>query len=239
MNTSQRFVLDDKRNVIDAFNPGRPLPYCFFEEPETEIQLRQSNFLVSLEDLVDNLIERRERHSICWTLLWLVRATCLHKLDPFVSIEKRFAGVLKREQIGLQAFTSLSLFTNDVERLLCDLYGDTPEVDPVVDAVYATVEELISYAHPDLWQEHQDAQNWDYIWGIGLPEGYGISGSDHGRGIQGVNNLRLRARKVIAEPSSFGKYTQIFATHIVNSIRMEEPPQLDLDGVFSLDSDSH
>jgi hypothetical protein len=187
--------------------------------------------VVRLGKLVDDLIElepetvgRPERHSIWLALYSLIQATHLHTVDPTVALERRFAGDLERKKIGVHAFTSLALFTDDVERLLRDLYGDIPEVDPVVRAVSVIAQELLRFAQPDLWQEHQDAVAWDYIHGIGLPEGYGISGSEHGRGIQGANNLRIRARRVIAEPSSFSKYTVEFTTkHIVASIRMENP----------------
>jgi hypothetical protein len=233
MNTIPRFVLDDKCNVIDVLNLDAPKGYSHPEDPKTQIHLRERILGVRLGDLVDNLIEhlpeekfcpsRPERFSIWWSLLVLIRASPLHKLDPAVSLDKRFAGELNQKREGLQAFTSLSLFTNDTERLLRDLYGDTSEVNLVADAVYVLVREILRYAHADLWQEHRDAQNWDYIWGVGLPERCGISGSDHGRAIQGADNLRSRARKVIETPSSFGKYTVEFATkHIVNSIRMEK-----------------
>ena len=139
-------------------------------------------------------------------------------------MKRRFKGNLRRKKIGLQDFTSIALFTDDVERLLRDLYGDISKVNLIVNAVLVIAEEMLRYARPDLWQEHQDAGAWDLMFGIGLPEGYGISGSYHGRGILSANNLRLRARKVIADPSFFSKYTVEFATkHIVTSIRMDDP----------------
>ena len=77
----------------------------------------------------------------------------------------------------IQDFTSLSLFRDDVERLLRDLYGDVESeaLDRVLRAVFRIVQELTKYVRPDLWKEHSDAEDLDYILGIGVPEGYGIS----------------------------------------------------------------
>jgi hypothetical protein len=86
--------------------------------------------LVRLGDLVDNLIGNRpqERHNLWWKIFVAIRSSKLNAIDPMVSIQNRFYGNLKRREDGLQAFTSLSLFRDDVERLLRDIYGDVRAV---------------------------------------------------------------------------------------------------------------
>src|SRR5215831_5544323 len=163
MHGISRFVLDDKRNVIDVLNPTGRKSYCHEGAPETQIDLRDRILLVRLGDIVDDLIERQPesvdrfgikyrphhpaRHSI-WTALYsLIRATHLFALDPAVALDKRFSGELNRKKVGLQSFTSLALFTDDVERLLRDLYGDVEGLDKIVRAVLVLAEELARYAN--------------------------------------------------------------------------------------------
>ena len=245
MNTIERFVLDDRRYVIDILNPTRRKGYCHEESSETQMHLRERILIVRLADLVHDLVNSprgekdrsfdREGHSIWFALFRLIGATHLNALDPALSVQNRFDGKLKRQKEGLQAWTSLSLFTDDVERLLRDLYGDIdPEaLDPVLRAAFVIVQEFTRYVRPDLWQEHDDAESLDYIWGIGREPGYGISGSQHSRGLAAANNLRLRARHVIEAPSTFSKYTVEFATkHVGNFIRMEKCVEADNDLPF-------
>jgi hypothetical protein len=72
----------------------------------------------------------------------------------------------------------------------------------------------------DLWQEHNDAENIDYVNGIGLFEGCGISGSDHCRANRAAYDLALRAGAVRADLSRFSKYTVRFVK------ALEETPRL-------------
>jgi hypothetical protein len=133
-------------------------------------------------------------------------------LDPALSVQHKFGGKLKREKIGMRDFTSLSLFVDDVECLLRDIYGesDNEAIDRVRNAVFVIVEQFTKYLRKDLWREHHDAQNIDYVCGIGLPEGYGLLGSDHWRARKSANDLALRARTVRVNPTSFSKYTVEF-----------------------------
>lgn len=109
----------------------------------------------------------------------------------------------------LHEVTSLSLFCDDVERVLRDLYGDldSQALENILRGVLDIVEEFTKFVRRDLWQEHQDANHWDYGGGYGLPEGYGISGSDYRGGMWACGNLRIRAREVSGNPSAFSKYT--------------------------------
>jgi hypothetical protein len=63
----------------------------------------------------------------------------------------------------------------------------------------------------DLWKEHQDAVDLDWMLGIGVPEGYGINGSEWRRGMAAKYSLFQRVREVKAKPSTFSEYTIEFA----------------------------
>jgi hypothetical protein len=238
----ERFVLDEKRDVIDKLNSIGRKGYCHEGSPEDQFHLRERVLMVRLGELVDALIINlepeqtdrwgntyqpfnKERHAIWLAIYYAITASRLNALEPAVSIQNRFDGTLKRRKIGLQEFTSLSLFRDDVERLLRDLYGDIKDdaLDKVLSAIFVIVQEFTQYVRKDLWQEDQDATDWDYIWGIGLPEGCGISGSDHRRAMKAVDELRIRAREVRKNPSAFSKYTVEFATrHIGEFINLDE-----------------
>lgn len=230
MTTIQRFILDEERRIIDTLHPANPRGFLLDGEPKGEIHLREKIFWSSLFDPVNDLItnlrpERaawdgtkykpynKEAHGIWRVIYKAIRASQLNVLEPAVSLRNRFTGTLKRQKIGLQDFTSLSLFRDDVERLLRDLYGDidSEALERTLCSVLIIVKEFTQFARKDLWQEHQNAMNWDYIWGIGLPDGYGISGSDHRRGMMAVSDLGTRVRKVRKNPSAFSKYTVEFA----------------------------
>jgi hypothetical protein len=77
--------------------------------------------------------------------------------------------------------------------------------------VFRIVEAFTQYVRPDLWKEHQDAENLDYMLGIGVPEGYGIGGSDWRRGMKAKVDLFRRVREVSSNPSTFSEYTREFA----------------------------
>jgi hypothetical protein len=64
---------------------------------------------------------------------------------------------------------------------------------------------------PDLWKEHADAEDLDYILGIGVPEECAINGSDWRRGIAAKFSLIHRVREVNAKLSTFSEYTIEFA----------------------------
>ncbi len=229
MTTIHRFILDDERNVVDILNPTGPKGYWHEGEFEDEINLREKILWQRLIEPVDDLIINlqsdqmrpdgtkikpfnKEASAISNVIYNTIRASQLNAFKPAVS-SSRLAGELKREKIGLQKFTSISLFRDDVERILRDLYGDidSEALERTLRAVLIIVMEFTEFLRKDLWQEHQDAMDWDYIRGIGVPEGYGISGSDHRRGMMAVSDLGTRVRKVRKNPSAFSKYTVEFA----------------------------
>jgi hypothetical protein len=150
-------------------------------------------------------------------------ASSLNALDPSISIQNRFDGILRRQKKGLQEVTSLSLFRDDIERLLRDLYGDIEgdALDDVLRAVLRIVWEFTRWVRPDLYREHENARVWDYIRGIGVPDGCSFSRSDYWTAHAALDDLRARVREVRNNPSAFGKYTVEFATrHVEEFIRL-------------------
>jgi hypothetical protein len=73
--------------------------------------------------------------------------------------------------------------------------------------------------YADIWQEHQNAVNVDYINGIGVPDGCGIGGSDFRRGIRSADHLKGRARAVRVNPAAFSKYTVMFVDELFVNMR--------------------
>jgi hypothetical protein len=239
----ERFVLDkDGEHIIDTLNLAGPKTSHFEDCPKDQIHLREAVLCMRLNDLVDRLIINlnpreadgwggtyqpfnRECEAIRHSIYNAIVASRLSTLEPALSIQNRFDGTLKRIKAGLQEVTSLSLFRDDVELLLRDLYGDCAgdAMDRVLDAVLVIVLEFTQFVRKDLYDEHHCAMDWDYNLGIGVPDGYGISGSDHRRGHKALNELRVRVREVPKNPSAFNKYTVEFATHHFEEWVIMEP----------------
>jgi superfamily I DNA/RNA helicase len=154
-----------------------------------------------------------ESHSIWMAAFHTIKASHLDTFDPAMSIQHKFDGKLRRQKKGTQDFTSLALFRDDVECLLCDLYGDVESdaLDSIVWAVFRVVESFTEYVRPDLWKEHHDARNLDYMFGIGLPEGDTLNSSDCRRAMAAKADLIHRVREVNANLTTFSDYTIEFA----------------------------
>jgi hypothetical protein len=141
MTTTQRFSFNDNGYIIDRLNPAATPVYCHEGHQKDDMHLREQVLWIRLADLVEDLITNinpieklsdgreyqrwcAERHSISWALYNAITASHLNTLDVALSIQHVGGGELKREKVGLQDFTSLSLFVDDVERLLRNLYGE-------------------------------------------------------------------------------------------------------------------
>jgi hypothetical protein len=232
MNTANcRFALDERRNVIDlvnADNSGKG--YCHEGAPEDDKYLRERVLQAHLHEMLEKLIinlrpmqklpsgeeykpQSEETFAIWWALLDTIAASHLNTFDPALSIQHKFDGKLKSQKKHTQDFTSLALFRDDVECLLRDLYGDieSEALDSVLRAVFRIVEQFAKFVRPDLLKEHTDAENLDYMLGIGVPDGYGIGGSDWRRGMAAKFDLIHRVREVNAKLSTFSEYTIEFA----------------------------
>jgi hypothetical protein len=196
MTTIQRFVLKEDDIVVDVLNPTGPTG-CYFEgQPKDEIHLREK-------------------------ILWKRIFDPVYDLIINLQLEEPGPNATKYKPPNKEAF---ALFRDDIECLLRDLYGDidSEALERALGAVLTIVKEFTQFVRKYLWQEHLDAMNWDYIWGIGLPEGYCISGSDHRRAMKAIDDLRILAREVSENPSAFSKYTVEFATiHLGSFIKLE------------------
>jgi len=231
MSVNCRFVLDEKRYVIDTVNVANSgKGYCRIGDPEDDKHLRERVLMIRLSEMIKKLIidlrpmqklpsgqeykpENEESFAIWWATLETIRASHLNTFDPAMSIQHKFDGKLRRQKKGTRDFTSLALFRDDVECLLRDLYGDVESdaLKSIVWAVFGIVERFTKYVRPDLWKEHQDAKDLDYMDGIGVPEGYGISSSEMRRGLAAQLYLILRVYEIQQEPSAFSDYTIDFA----------------------------
>jgi hypothetical protein len=230
MSVNCRFALDEERYVIDAVNVANSgKVQCHEGAPEDDKYLRERLLMDRLSEMINKLIiNLRPKHklpfgeeyepnegsdSITEAVLNAIRASHLNTFDPTMSIQHKFDGNLRRQKKMTQCFTSLSLFRDDVECLLRDLYGDvdTEALDSIIWAVFVIVEEFTKYVRPDLWKEHHDAVNLDYIVEIDVSEGLGISYSDFRLGMIAKHDLMLRVCEVRENPSAFSLYTGEFA----------------------------
>ena len=141
-----------------------------------------------------------------------VKASHLNTREIADSLEHRFDGKLRRDEIGWQDTTSISLFIKDVECLLRDLYGDFDDavIGLTTTATFNIVRQFLRYVRNDLWLEHQSAVDVDYCCGIGVSEEMGISGSDRRAAQEGWAYLLDRARGFRAKPDTFSPYTASF-----------------------------
>jgi hypothetical protein len=231
MFTSQRFFIDQDDYITDTLNPTAKYQWPFAVKPNDEMELREHVLQCRLWELVSDLIIntnpmkrsqngeddqscRDERNSLSRAVWHAIRASRLNTLDIAVSsLQRDASGELMTEKMGMQDFTSLSLFADDVERLLRDLYGDSDieAIDRIRRAVFAITEEFTQYLCKDLWQEHQDACDVDFVLGIGVPEECSINGNDCRRADKARYDLAVRFRAVYANPTAFSKYTREFA----------------------------
>lgn len=237
----ERFSLNEDYDVIDKLNPTGPKG-SYHPEVDSRKDQRYLRELVLwrrlcplVENLIMNLQPERIDHagnkyqpddeegSSIWSVIHAaICASSLNTLEPSVSIRNRFDGTLRRQKKSLQEVTSLSLFRDDVELLLRDLYGDSNLLDIVLNAVFRIVREFARWVRPD--REHQDACNWDYIHGIGVPEGHGIHGHDHGIAYAALDDLRhVFARCVKNRPPSANIPAEFATRHVEHFIRLDAP----------------
>jgi hypothetical protein len=231
---NHRFSVNEDGHIIDVLNPANDgSGHYFDDDPKDEMHLRECVLRRRMSHLVDDLIINNDpmedlptgdkyqpycevRHPIWRAIFKAIRASHLNTLDVGLSLQHRFSGELKREKLGWQDCASLSLFVDDVERVLRDLYGeaDNEAIDRARRAIFTIVEEFTKFLRNDIWQEHYDAVNVDYMCGIGVPEGCGLSESDYRRGQCASHDLELRAGAVRANPEAFSKYTVEFVNEL-------------------------
>jgi hypothetical protein len=248
----ERFAFDERYNIIDKLNPTVKYSYCRLEEDPAEDQrcLREVVLWRRLDDLVDDLIlnlkpertnyhgsehdPRRDAQRLGYALYELICASALNTLDPTIAVQNRFNGNLRGQKKYSQEVTSLWLFRDDVERLLRDLYGDieSDALERVLGAVLVVVREFTYYVRRDVFREHQNARDWDYIFGAGVPPGSGIGSGDFRTASTALGELLVRVHEVRKNPAVFSKYTVEFATR-----RIEEFIKLDAEGTRTENSE--
>ena len=191
---TKRFIVNENRKVIDTLDPSRePTGYCDEDDPQDDTHLRETILWGRLRDLLDDVFfdpapprpwtdyngtdyndhQRRlicARNSMLETLVDVIRATKLNGSE--VDASKRVSGTPKQKTRLLHQ-TSISLFLDDVECLLSDLYGniDTVAFDDTMSAVRTIVVEFTRYTRRDFFEEHENARDWDNSLEIGIPGG--------------------------------------------------------------------
>jgi hypothetical protein len=219
MSPNKRFVLNEARYIVDTLNPTNS-GYCHKGDPEDDGYLRERVLEERLIGIISKLMlpveklpsggefqpSNEECKAICRAVFRAIKASHLNSFDPTLSIQLKFGGTLKREKKRMQDFTSLSLFRDDIENLLRDLYGDIESgaVDSVLDAVFSILEAFTKYLRTDLWKEHSDAVNLDYTLAIG-------GGTKDLHAMRAKFDLMVRACEIFANPSVFSDYTVEFA----------------------------
>jgi hypothetical protein len=125
-------------------------------------------------------------------------------------------------------------FRDDVERLLRDLYGDieSDALDRVLRAVLVVVRECTYHVRRDVFREHQNTQDWDYILGAGVPPGGSIGSGDFRRASAALGKVLVRVHEVRKNPAAFSKYTVEFATR-----RVEDFIKLEAEGTHTENSE--
>ena len=244
MTENCRFALDGGRYVIDLLNPANSgKGYCHEGDPEDDIYLRERVLMVLLDERLAKLMHdgqpklkdwrngkeyqphNHDRHAVSWAILRAIHASHLNTFNPKLSVQHKFDGTLKHKKVGLQDYTSIALFVDDVERLLRDLYGDLEgeAIKVICNAVFTITNEFMRYVRSDLWDEHDCAENYDYMFGIGIPAGYCISSSQWRAGMRARNELLERVRQVRSNPQAFGEYTHEFVRFCERTSRQTEP----------------
>ena len=222
MPAAQRFFVNEDSYIVDMLRGTSDVHWWDHYGPKDEKKLRELVLSCRLHELVKELINPNEKDDydgewgeyldIANALDETICASRLNELDVALSLQARFDGKLKRKQIGTQDHTSLSLFCDDVERLLRDFYGETDDqaIDKLLRAVFLIVKGFTRHVRHDLWQEHKDAMDWDYGFGIGMPDGDAIHSSDYWRARKAYHNLALRVLDIRNYPAGFSKYTIAF-----------------------------
>lgn len=228
---NRRFQLDEKGNVADKLCWLSKVPWCSSDERHpTQIELRERVLEHHLLNLVDDLASanpivlhsdghhRRSRSEEVFSLFRVlhsvIRSSKLSKIPSEVSSKRRSSGRCRPRGQGRQTTTSLRLFVDDVERLLRNIYGasECRQIERLCDCLLVVTREFTRHIKTDLYEEHCAAETIDFGFsGIGIPDGYGISGSDFRSAQMACFDLELRARAVCANPNRFSKYTVEFA----------------------------
>lgn len=221
----RRFRLDIRGDIVDKLNPGTRIKarwnYNPRESPketcyDDDLHLRDAVLRCRLAKLVHKLFKGSEGSTDPFSLdmlLWgIIVASQINRRDVLISMKHPFKGTLKQEKTEMRQFTSIALFVDDIERLLRDLYGDVDGADltDLVSAIWSLVTEISEYVLPELRTELDNARSVDWGAGLGLAEGYRVSASMAGEGMQAADTLVIRGRAVLCSPDRYSRYTVKF-----------------------------
>jgi hypothetical protein len=213
----RRFSIDKNSCVVDkAFPNHHRRKYKYYGDPnDSDSDIRRTLLWQGIRRLLPKLIVGSKastiRHHFGYMLLAALEASQLNTLDPLVAIQHPFNGKLRKKE-GMKDYSSISLFIRDVERLLRELYGDLDrtEFGMALYAVRSIVVTFMRFVRPDLAAEYGHAESIDYRVGIGRPEGYGISSSQHGAASMAAMVLAVRTLQVASNPTANCFYTMKF-----------------------------
>jgi hypothetical protein len=224
---NKRFLLDSQGNILDKahpeYRPETPVHMNQYTNKPLgdELHLRIGVLVRRLERLVPELVQgngaKRERKALSSELPHILaditQASQLNVQDVQVSLQNPFKGRLKHRKTELCELTSISLFVDDVERLLRDLYGhaNSDPLNDLIRAIRSTTLTISSHLLPDLGAEHEAAFCVDRGAGRGLLPGEGVSTRMVRDGIEAAEMLIGRARTVLSSQSEYGRYTVGFA----------------------------
>jgi hypothetical protein len=211
--TNRRFIVGDNRNVVDRAYPRNGRKYKYYGDPsDSDSDIRVSIFAREIRRLLPKLIVGSKGRPIRWSLANMIdaaiRPSQINSSDPLLALQHPFNGKLRSKE-GMSDYTSISLFMRDVERLLRELYGDLDraEFDMTLCAIREIVLGFVSFVRPELRAEYYDADSIDYAVGIGRPEGYGLSSSQHGAASMASIVLAVRKLQVFSDPTAHAPYT--------------------------------
>jgi hypothetical protein len=224
---NRRFILDSSGKIVDKLHPERHPETAYYFNPYThkpyddEPHLRTGVFCRRLGPLVLELAKgngsKRQRkafsNELSVLLTSIVEASQLNREAVQTSLQSPFRGKLRHRKTKLLELTSISLFVDDVERLLRDLYGDvnSDSRNDLIAAIRSTALTLSFYLLPDLKAEYVDARTVDSGAGRGLPPGDGVSSFMLRSALEAAQDLVLRVRKVLSSQGEYGRYTVGFA----------------------------
>jgi hypothetical protein len=215
MNADRRFFVDERSYITGTLNPSNS-GKCRYSDLFGSLEdrkLREQLFLLRLREFVEKLTPHKAE-IMQYAIFDVIRPSHLNTFDPMLAFQHKSDGILKRLKKGHRDISSLSLFRNDVERLLRDLYGDfeSEALESALVGVASMVRTIAHYVCPDLGREDFAALNVDIMCGIGLPEQWCYSSSDYYIGMEDKIYLIGRVRSILTAPSrDLSQYTVEFA----------------------------
>jgi hypothetical protein len=226
-NNNRRFVLNDDGHIVDNLHPENKAVEPFYMDLETrsacddELLLRHGVVIRRLYKLETKLLkgnkEKRDNDlpaGDLWSVLGdLIKASHLNRRDVLISMQHPFKGKLKRKKTELREFTSISLFVDDVERALRDLYGDVDgdDLDDLLRAITLVVVEFCRYLLPELLSEYDNAAVADHGAGRGLDPDMSVSTRMFRDGLEADHDLAVRAKRILWRRKQYSRYTVKFA----------------------------